>query len=216
MSSRNLSCGAAILCAITGAAASAHAGIMVFTDRASWEGALGGAIAITEDFNALSPQIIADGDTIDTGLVQITRDGSPNGGDGLLEIEPGGNFGNLDGTTFLSGETGGEPHERVKVAFNGQDVFAFGADWFSPFSGDGIGIEVLGQLILLDSISGFDSGFVGVVSTDSFDSISIVGNPATESFQELWSADNFSYAVPAPGAAALFGLTGLSAARRRR
>lgn len=209
---RYLTVGAVVACA----GASAHAGLMVFTDRASWEAALGGAAVFTEDFNSLSPQVIADGDTLDTGLIQIRRDGSLNGGDGLLEIEPGGNFGNLDGTTFLSGETGVTPHERVDLGFSGQSIFAFGADWFSPFSGDGIGLEVGDNLILLDSISGFDAGFVGFVSTDLFESISIVGTPDDVSFQELWSADNFSFAVPAPGAAALFGLAGLASTRRRR
>lgn len=209
----HLICGAAIVCA----AGQATAGISVFTDRASWEAALGGVTPVVEDFNAISPQVIADGATLDTGLIQVTRDGSPNGADGALEIEPGSNFGDIDGTTFISGETGAAPHENVKVEFNGQSVFAFGADWTSPFSGDGIGIEVLGELVLLDSISGFDTGFVGIVSDmGNFDSIAIVGNPADITFQELWSGDNFSYAVPAPGAGALLGLAGLAAARRRR
>jgi len=191
--------------------------LTVYTDRASWESALGGGMIFVEDFNSLDTGDIADGATLDTGIIQITRDGSPNGGDGGLAISPGSQFGNFDGTTHLDGETGVGPHERVDFGFNGNAVFAFGADWVSPFSGDGIAIEVGDTLILLDSIAGFDSGFVGFISaSDTFSTISVVGTPDAISFQELWQADNVSYAVPAPSAIALLGLGGLITARRRR
>lgn len=199
-----------------GLVGSASAQLTVFTDRAAWEAAVGGGV-FTEDFNAQSPGVIADGSTLDTGLLQIFRDGTPNGGDGLLEIEDGGNFGNLNGTTFLSGETGIAPHERVDFSFNGQSVFAFGGDWFSPFSGDGIGLEVGGEVILLDQIAGFDQGFVGFVSAGgTFSSVSIVGTLDDISFQELWSVDNISYAVPSPAGFALLGIGGVFAMRRKR
>ena len=201
---------------VAGSALPAFAGITVYTSRAAWEAATGDFV--TENFNTQTPGIIADGATLDTGLVQITRDGSGNGGDGLLEIEPGGNFGNIDGTTFLSGETGAAPHENVKVEFSGQAIFAFGADWFSPFSGDGIVLNFGTYTVSLDSITGFNTGFVGFVADpgESFTSVTISGTEDDITFQELWSADNFSYAVPAPGAMALLGIGGLAAARRRR
>ena len=191
-------------------------GLMVFTDRGAWEAAVGPVSIITEDFNGLTPGPIADGALLDTGPLEIKRDGSPNGADGALLIEPGSAFGNIDGTNFLDGETGADPHEIVEVTFDGNSVFAFGADWFSPFSGDGIGLQVGNDLILLNSITGFNTGFVGFVSdTDVFANIQIVGNPAPESFQELWSADNFSYAVPEPTSALLLA-AGLAVVSRRR
>lgn len=204
------------LSAIALIAGTASAQLTVFTDRAAWEAAVGGGI-VTEDFNSQVDGVIADGATLDTGLLQITRNGGPNGGDGLLEIEPGTNFGDIDGTRFISGETGAAPHERVEIAFNGQNIFAFGGDWTSPFSGDGIGLEVGGEIILLDSITGFNTGFVGFVSNGAtFSEIAIVGNPADVTFQELWQGDNFSYAVPSPAAAGLLGLGGIAIASRRR
>ena len=207
----------AFACALSVCAGSASADITVFTDRGLWEEAAGGTV-FTEDFNAQAPGVIAPGATLDTGVIQIMRDGEPNGSDGLLEIEPGANFGNLDGTTFLSGETGIEPHEEVNIAFGGQAVSAFGADWFSPFSGDGIGLMVGDDLILLDQIAGFDQGFVGFVSDDaSFSVVQIVGTPDTVSFQELWSADNMSFVVvPTPASASLLSIGALAAFRRRR
>ncbi len=206
-----------ISCAVVACAGSTLAQVQVFTDRASWEAAAGDFV--TEDFNAIAPQIINDGATLDTGPLQITRDGSANGGDGLLEIEPGANFGNINGTTFLSGETGVTPHETVRFSANGVPFTAFGADFFSPFSGDGIAIQAGDDIVLLDSITGFNIGFVGIVALGnaSFNEIQIIGNPDTATFQELWSADNVSFAViPAPGSAALLALGGLAAARRRR
>ncbi len=199
------------------AAGSASASITVFTDRASWEAALGGAMPVVEDFNSVATGPIADGATLDTGLLQIKRDGSANGGDGDLAITAGGGFGDIDGTNYLDGETGAAPHERVDFGFNGQSVFAFGADFVSPFSGDGIGLEVNGELFLIDTISGFDLGFFGVVSSGAtFSVASIVGNPADDTFQELWQADNVSYAIPTPGAAGLLAVAGLASVRRRR
>lgn len=164
-----------------------------------------------------SPSLTAPPWTLDTGLLQIKRDGSANGGDGDLAITAGGGFGDIDGTNYLDGETGGTPHERVDLTFGGAQIFAWGADFTSPFSGDGIGIEADGQLFLVDTISGFDTGFFGIVSSSAtFDVVSIVGNPADVTFQELWQADNITWAIPSPGAAGVLALAGIAAARRRR
>jgi len=211
-----MECRIAFLCTLSVCAGNASADITVYTDRSLWEAAAGGPVFV-EDFNAISPGIIAAGATLDTGLIQIMRDGSPNGADGLLEIEPGGNFGNLDGTTFLSGETGVTPHEIVNITFGGAMANAFGADWFSPFSGDGIALQLGNEVILLDQISGFDQGFIGIVSDGPlFGSIQIVGDPGSISFQELWSADNVSFAIPSPATASLLSLGALTMIRRRR
>ncbi|MEM7754741.1 MAG: hypothetical protein AAF297_03795 [Planctomycetota bacterium] len=203
-----------------GVAASASAQFMVFTDRPSWEAAASGVV-FTEDFNSSALVSFADGETIDFGNLEITRDGSANGGDGALAITDGSAFGNIDGTNHLDGETGVDPHETTLFGFNGFNATAFGADFNSPFSGDGVGLEINGELFLIDTIGGFDTGFFGVVAIGTeFSSASIVGNPATDTFQELWQADNISYAqgslIPTPGAAAVLGLGGLAAMRRRR
>ena len=201
--------------ALATAATTSLAQVTVYTDRAAWEAAVGGAFSL-ENFNDLTTGDILDGATLDTGVLQITRDGSPNNADGALAISPGTLFGNIDGTNFLDGETGASPHERVDFRFNGQAVFAFGADFTSPFSGDGIGIEFAGEVFLLDGIGGGASFFGLVSSGDVASVVSIVGSPDAITFQELWQADNFVYAVPAPASAALLGLGGLVATRRRR
>ena len=205
------------ICALAAYAGTASAQITVFTDRASWDAAVGGNFVL-EDFNSTTPQDILDGQTLDTGLLQITRDGSPNNADGNLAISDGSTFGDIDGTNYLDGETGVTPHENVLFGFNGNPVYAFGADFVSPFSGDGINLSVGGQLFSLDVI-GSGSGFFGIVNLDgsAVGDIAIVGDPADITFQELWQADNVVYAaVPAPGTAALLGLGGLVAMRRRR
>ena len=205
-----------IACAGVAFAGSAVAQVQVFTDRTAWEAAVGDFQ--TEPFNDIDPFVFADQQTLDTGLLQITRDGSANGADGVLEIEPGGNFGDLDGTNFISGETGASPHETVRITADLPFV-AFSADWFSPFSGDGIVLQAGDNLVPLDSITGIsETGFIGIVAlSGSFSELQIVGNPADVTVQELWSADNLSFAViPAPASAALLGLGGLTATRRRR
>lgn len=206
------------VCAVAGFAAAASSQIMVFTDRAAWESAVGGNFVL-EDFNSTAIQTIADGQTLDTGLLQIFRDGSGNGADGALAISPGSQFGNIDGTTHLDGETGASPHESVVFGFNGSDVYAFGADFASPFSGDGVDLVAGGQRFSLDVIPGFDVGFFGIVnlSGSSLGSVSIAGTLEDNTFQELWQADNIAYSVvPSPATAALLGLGGLFAIRRKR
>jgi len=210
----------AALCAAS-VAGTAAAQFDVYFDRASWEAAASGNIVL-QDFNNAALTTFADGQTIDFGNLEITRDGSPNGGDGALAISPGSQFGNIDGTTHLDGETGVDPHENVIFQFDGFNATAFGADFTSPFSGDGIALSIGGELFLLDSIAGFDTGFFGVVATggQEFASAAIIGNPDTITAQELWQADNIAYAqgtlIPTPGAFAILGLGGIAALRRRR
>jgi hypothetical protein len=206
-----------LLCTVGAATGFSAAQVMTFTNRADWEAAVGGGI-IVEDFNSTAVQTILDGQTLDTGLLQVTRDGSPNAADGDLEIRDGSSFGNIDGTNFLYGETGVEPHENTLFGFNGQDIFAFGADFQSPFSGDGIDVVVGGTRYSLDYIGG-GGGFFGILemSGGALGSVAYSGTLEPNTFQELWQSDNVGYAVvPAPAGLAVLGLGGLVAARRRR
>lgn len=208
---------AIVLCAIGASVGVANAQVMVFTSRAAWESAVGGSYVL-ENLNGLAVQDILDGQTVDTGLLQITRDGSPNAADGDLEIRPGSSFGNIDGTNFLYGETGVEPHENTLFGFNGMDVYAFGADFTSPFSGDGIDLVAGGVRYSLDVIGG-GAGFFGIVDMGggALGDVMFSGTLEPNTFQELWQADNISYAtVPAPAGAAVMGVGGLILLRRKR
>ncbi len=193
----------------------ASAQLQVFTDRTEWETAIGGSTIFVEDFNSSPLVEFDDGQTLTTPLLSVMRESSPNGS-GALAILAGSEFGNLDGTNFLGGRSGEAPHERVVIQM--PSVFAFGADFFSPFSGDGIALEINGELLLLDFITGVsEQGFIGVISDVSFQQVNIVGNPEEESFQELWAADNFSYAaIPEPSSAAVLLLGFAWAVQRRR
>lgn len=192
----------------------------VYTDRSAWEAALSGNTIFTETFNDYSAlTTVADGSTLDTGIIQLNDDAFDAGG--VTEINPDGTaFGNLDGTAFLDNTTGGAPGEVLTFTFNGNDVFGFGGDFFSPYSGSGIMLAIqMGDITLpLDQLGdGFGQGFIGVVFTGGpVSEVRLVRDGSNGTFQELYSLDNVSYAVPAPGTMALLGLGGLAAARRRR
>lgn len=201
------------IAALVAVAGTASAQLSFFTDFASWQAAVGGASVTTEDFNG-----VATGDYSNGGFStsNLTVSHTANGTTSVLNVDPGANFGNLDGTNFIDATTGPTPGGTVTFTFAPGSVFAFGADFFSPFSGAGIDIVVDGQAFALDAITGFNQGFAGVVSTGSFTEVVIQGNYDNGVFQELWSADNVRYAVPTPGAFAVIGLGGLIALRRRR
>lgn len=211
-----------IVCAISAVAGSASAQLQVFTDRGAWEAALGGAATFTEDFNGVAPQLIGDetmAGSLDTGLITIGID--PNGTTATptdLLIAPGSAFGNIDGTNFVDGFTGanaGEPSAIFNVDFNGLSAFAFGADFRSPGSGSGIKLVVGNDEASLLSIGGSQS-FFGVIASSNFEGFKIERDGSSGVFGEVWSADNFTFAVPAPASAALLGLGALAGVRRRR
>lgn len=192
----------------------------VFTDRSAWEAALAGNPIFTETFNDFSAlTTVADGSTLDTGILQLSDDAFDAGG--VTEVNPDGTaFGNLDGTPFLDNTTGGDPGEILTFTFNNNAVLGFGGDFFSPFSGSGIMLAIqMGDLTLpLDQLgTGFEQGFIGVVFTGGpLSEVQLVRDGSNGTFQELYSLDNVSYATPAPGSLALLGLGTLAAARRRR
>jgi len=191
--------------------------VQVFQDRAQWEAAIAAATTesvVTQDFNEAPLANVADGETVDLGNLEVTRTASPTGGGSLSFGERP--FGTIDGTRLLDGISGNAPHDVIDITFDGNEVFAFGGDFLSPFSQDGIGLRVSGELVLLDFIEGGSQGFAGLIFDGTVDVVQIVGNPAQLAPIENYSADNFAYAVPNPGTMAVLSLGGLTAARRRR
>ena len=192
----------------------AFAGISVFTDRASWELAVGAPIA-TEDFNAVAEQDFS-GSSLSTPLLTVFETPNPDA-TSSAEIVAGGSF-SVDGTTFIDVNTGPMPGNVVGFnGFAGGNIFAWAADFADPFSGPGVDIVVGDDRIPTDLIPGIATGFIGfVLPGASASEVTIEFNGSGGGVLELYGIDNVSFAVPSPGAAVLMGLAGIAGVRRRR
>lgn len=175
-------------------ATASQAAVTEFFDEASFLAAAGPTLL--EDFNdpTLLPQ-----------LTITSANGSQGGGVWNDLVVPGGNTSNF---AFAGGST------------------AFGGFWDETPGGFGTGLVFQlnlsggGTVNAPTQMDGFSGQFYGFVSTDRFDSVTIVpGNTPTGS-QETFSVDNvrFSGVVPEPGAWALMlvGFGGLGGAMRHR
>jgi hypothetical protein len=183
-----------------------------YSTRASWEAAVGAWI--TESFDASPIGEILDGASLNTGLLTLSQNAQGSTGD--LNIADGGAFGNINGTPFVDGFTGGAPGAIVTIDFNGQTANAFGADWVSPGSGAGIKFAINNDEASLLPL-GSGSGFFGVVSDLPFNSVAILRDGTSGIFAEVWSGDDFSFSVvpePATGLACWFGLLAFMLRRR--
>ena len=161
--------------------------LTIYNNRADWTAAVSNIV--TESFDASPIGEIIDGTSLDTGLLTLRQ--SANGTTGDLNIADGGAFGNINGTPFVDGFTGGDPGASVKIDFDGAMVNAFGADWVSPGSGARIKLSILDAEASLLPL-GTSAGFFGVVSDSPFTSMEILRDGSSGIFGEVWSGDDFS------------------------
>ena len=156
--------GAMSICLLT--AGATNAATMVYTDRAAWEAAVGES-ATTEDFNALTPQSLPTGShSVGTLTVEyVNASGSIADGTGLL---------NVDGTTYLSVESDGNPVRVTRLLFPTQ-VSAWAMDISIQDAGDSMhvtfGADVVDQN--LENTLGDLAGFVGFVSDHLFSQVEL-------------------------------------------
>lgn len=193
-------------------AINAHAVLMVFTDRTTWEASLGTSVT-TEDFNGVTPFNMSTG-VNSAGLIDIELLGSS----GPNRIDDGSGFANIDGSNYYHGALdffdGGAPSQATILI---TQIIGFGADWISTTTGGDLSLTILGETVNFDDhLTGSGNGFLGIISTNSFSSIIL----DTESgAAEQFGMDNFSFAqVTEPTTLALFGLglAGLGFARRKK
>lgn len=197
----------ALFIVVACAVADADNAVIVFTSRVHWATAVGNGV-ITEDFET-SPLGLLPIGTTQLGMIAFTTDDSgpiaprieqPGQVNGTRDL-----FGRVDNRTF-----GGTFH-TISFPF---DAIAFGADFDSTTTGDGLEVTVGAAMIRFsDHLSGPGDGFLGVISDAPFDSITFrpVGLPLGEGF----SVDNLSFrAVPEPSSAILAVIAAAIGGRR--
>lgn len=195
-------------------ASTASASIVTFTDRSTWDAAVGSFV--TEPFNATGLQSF-------TGVVTVNGSigPAPTGGDCFPS------------PCALSGSVWND----VVVPGGASTTFSFlpgpligaGADWDTSPNGEGSGLALTinlnaGGSLFVAQIGPINGTFFGWTSTSPFDSFTIQGgtNPGIETF----AMDNLSFAtgfaaVPTPATllllgSGLAGLGGIAWKRHRR
>lgn len=186
----------------------ADAGFLVFTDRTSWESAVGGGIT-TDPFD--NPIADSNQITLDSGIVStyVNLTGPRN------RVTTDGQF---EGFVNQTGQIDLEWAFPIPIVGFGGDFVALnvpnGLTVVGDFDGTGV------QTISIAQTIGSGSGFFGLVSTSHFDTIRFSSNDGSgTSSGELYLVDNFSFsAVPEPTSLALLGMgvTGLCGYRMRR
>ena len=221
-----------IAATLLGSAGAASAAIDTFENRTDWLTALGGP-ATTETFEDETLGEIASPTAFATGL---------SGGVGtstFISIEAGDpdEFGfqntTFEGRNYLRYGQPGDTGNIAPVFTVPEDVFGLGFDisgWqpLQSAGGPGVGgmnISLRNDGFVVDEIFFFSDGsplplFIGVLSDESFDEVRLNITQLTDidggAIADYVAFDEVAFGVPAPGAAVLLGLGGLSAARRRR
>jgi hypothetical protein len=200
---------------LTLAAGPAHALLMVYTDRAAWQAALGGTLVV-EDFNALPQASLVPGlntvgklDIELTGAVTVNRiiDAS-----GLLAS---------DGSQYFHGGldfVGVEPTSLITLLPG--LVRGFGADWTSTVTGGGLLLRAGGETVRFgDYLPGaMGNGFLGIIADVAFARIEL---DTVTGAAEQFGVDNVAFGeggpflmIAEPATLALM-LPGVVALRRR-
>ena len=176
----------------------------IFTDRSGWEAAVLGLDTTTETFdNAISGGLNI---SFDSGIVSTAIGLGGLGGLSNNSVSAGVYHGGVD-----QDETNG--FAQIQWLFP-TPIMAFGADWISAAQGAGV-VEITGNfdgnpgtVNLGAQLGGPGTGFLGVVGTSSFASITLTSSHAHNN--ELFKADDVAFAAPVsalpePGTWLLFG-----------
>lgn len=177
--------------------------LQIFTDRTGWEAALAGFEVSTETFDtpiAGALGIIFDNDIVSTATGQ--------GGSGGLANN------SVAGGVYHGGVDHDQSNGFTQIVWTfPSSIIAFGADWISAAQGAGA-VQITGDFDgspgLVDigtALGSPGTGFLGVVGTSNFASITLMSSHAHNN--EIFAVDNVSLArsvapVPEPGSWLLF------------
>lgn len=193
------------------------------TNEAEWLAQLSGPVSV-EDFNSSTPTVFLGGVANQFSGFTLTAE---NDGASFLTDGTGGN--NIDGTNHLDLFVApavpdfGLARESALLTFD-EPTTAVAFDFADLFSSSGTqGVDFLIDGVLIGNTNDLGVGanggvvastFIGIYSDTAFTTLEFASpDPA---FGETFGVDNLRIEVPAPGAAALAGLAGVVAVRRRR
>jgi hypothetical protein len=194
----------------------AQADLTFYTNRTTWETAIGEATT-NENFDAVSPYLLSAGIN-SAGLISVELIGLA--GQSIWNaIDAGSGTQSVNGSRFFQG---GSNRNNTAGTLSGADfidlhlpyaVTAFGGDFCSTHSGDGLTLSVNGQTYEFTDLlpTGAGSGFLGFISTDSFSTVRLFDAEKRETF----GLDNISFAAPEPATLVLLAFGGLTALRKR-
>jgi len=185
-------------------ASAASAGVVTYTDEATWEAAVSNNF-VTEPFDSGGLQSF-------TGVV--TTFGAIGPARGVLT---GSVWTDFVDSTYFSGPA------STTFSYKPANLFAAGATFDTSPEGEGVGLDIILNLVgggteTVAHIGPIDGTFFGFVSTDAFTSFTITNGGGFETFD----MDNLHFEantnVPEPVTLSLFGagLAGAIAMRRRK
>lgn len=201
----------------------ATAGASVFTDRGDFESAASTAgvpldgFESFEDFPAEPTNFM---DVVDANGFEVTGFDTLDGFESIFTVENNAQSGLVptDGDQVLRVSTfdGSVVTLNFDNPVNAVGLDLIGTANFGDPAEAALTVETSADesltLIEGEPNSANDTFFAGFVSNTPFDSITITNSYDGDSY----GIDSVSYGVPAPGSAALLGLAGLAATRRRR
>lgn len=194
----------AAIAASTGLASAAVTGTA--TDEATFQSFL--ASSQTEDFNGLSPGDLPYNTPVNLGLLTGQSNGTSSfDGDFALVDD----LGNIELAMFI--DNGGNI-PSFTITFP-SPVDAFGARYEAVNGPPALAVEVDGETVDIASLINAD-GYVGITSNTTFTSVTFIDT--STGGLEFFRMDDvtFGIRIPTPASAALLGLGGLAATRRRR
>lgn len=204
------------------ATAPAFGAIIVYTDQAAWQAAVGGG-TIVENFNSQTIRNFSSPFN-ESGFNGFSLSGN-SGGD-IVGIQSGGASGNINGTSFLRWSSwDGNAGPVINFNFdNPTNAFAF--NWVDTDPTDEYELFVDGQSFFNPPFSsGTGSGFFGIIKTDGTFNTATIRNAVGQSpggYIDPFGIDNVQMAAtvtPEPASLAIWGLASLGlayGARRAR